>query len=121
MKDEGGEDETEDEDEPYQPSDAVSEEESSEEDIDESNWSAENESSGQFIVSICCFLLVIRTVNCEMVSQLHVTGSVCSGSLVSPVHTRRAIRLWLQETCCCLCSVTVNTSPCRASHSTWKT
>jgi len=34
------------EDEVYEPSDAASEEESSEEDSDESNWSAENESSG---------------------------------------------------------------------------
>jgi len=31
----------------YQPSDADTEEESSEEDSDESNWSAENEDSGQ--------------------------------------------------------------------------
>jgi len=42
----------------YQPSDEASEDESSEEDSDESNWSAENEDSGQSSVS-CCVAVVI--------------------------------------------------------------
>jgi len=63
---EGGDDSEDEEDEVYEPSDAASEEESSEEDSDESNWSAENESSGW----------LLKTVNGECPSWL----SPCVGS-----------------------------------------